>query len=531
MARVSALKNKRFSAMEMKQPYEETYKGLYEKSPYEALPYAESYKESMAGATASRPIDYAEFEGLIAPFRDKAHNHSFAVAVSGGADSLALLFLLARAGLAHTALSVDHHMRRGAGRPAALAEIDRVAQVAHSLNIPHHVLREESASAPHNQEEARLLRYRLLADFCQRHQITYCALAHHLNDQAEVFLWRLARGSGVRGLAAMASDYVYRSCHFIRPLLSIAPERLRANLRQANIAWCEDPSNHNPAYSRTHLRRALPILAKHHIAIKDLTDASAKARLLRERLDRHRDDFFASAVQWSQGGYCWLDMDAFYALPEIFAHHILAEMITIISGAVFAPRSAAIARLYHKLHKEKAATLGGCHMIRVQPKSGDGIGRNQTLYVFFRERARVAPPLPLTRNHMIWDRRFHVYCDFAPTSSRLDSERLNISVGAVGAAAIADATDAVGTAGTAGVADFAQWIGARGIGARGIGKRGIGERVLQKNRQTGMPLPIPVAFVLPAFFQNGELFAIPYLDFWRDPKWRKLNIKIKFLHP
>ena len=518
MARVSALKSKIFSAMK---PYGKPYRGLYEeslKAPYEALPY----KESMAGAgaTAPRPIDYAEFEDLIAPFRNKARNDSFAVAVSGGADSLALLFLLARAGLARTALSVDHHMRRGAGRPAALAEIDKVAQVAHSLNIPHYVLREESASPPHNQEQARLLRYRLLADFCQRHQITYCAIAHHLNDQAEVFLWRLARGSGVRGLAAMASDYVYRSCHFIRPLLSIAPERLRANLRQANIAWCEDPSNHNPAYSRTHLRRALPILAKHHIAIKDLTEASAKARLLRERLDRHRDDFFASAVQWSQGGYCWLDMGAFYALPEIFAHHILAEMIKIITGSVFVPRSAAITRLYHKLHKEKAATLGGCHMIRVQPKSGDGIGRHQTYYLFFREHARVAPPLPLTRNHMIWDRRFHVYCDFAPTSSCLDSERLNISVGAAGAVAIADATDATDAT------DSAQWIGARGIGARGIGAR-----VLPKNRQTGMPLPIPAAFVLPAFFQNGELFAIPYLDYWRDPKWRKLNIKIKFLHP
>src|SRR5205807_5971804 len=84
---------------------------------------------------------------------------------------------------------------------------------------------------------------------------------HTLDDQAETVLFRLARGSGVSGLAGIARISPLDHVTLIRPLLDIPKARLLATLKAAKISFIEDPSNRDPRFARTRLRQLVPALA------------------------------------------------------------------------------------------------------------------------------------------------------------------------------------------------------------------------------------------------------------------------------
>src|SRR4051812_29251127 len=136
-----------------------------------------------------------EVDQLIGP------GERIGVAVSGGPDSLALLLLAARArpGLVEAA-TVDHALR-----PESAGEAAFVAELCGRLAVPHEILTVEWEEKPETaiQERARIARYRLLGRWAKERGLTALATAHHLDDQAETFLMRLARGAGVKGLAGM----------------------------------------------------------------------------------------------------------------------------------------------------------------------------------------------------------------------------------------------------------------------------------------------------------------------------------------
>src|SRR4051794_20667325 len=123
------------------------------------------------------------------------------IAVSGGPDSLALLLLAAAARPGKIdAATVDHGLR-----PGSREEAEMVAGVCAILGVPHAILTAQWENRPISaiQERAREERYRLLAHWAKERELDAIATAHHLDDQAETLLMRLARGSGVRGLAGM----------------------------------------------------------------------------------------------------------------------------------------------------------------------------------------------------------------------------------------------------------------------------------------------------------------------------------------
>ena len=148
-----------------------------------------------------------------------------AVAVSGGPDSMALLVLAAdeaqRSGRVLHALTVDHGLRADAG-----AEARQVGRWAQALGVPHTVLT-HTGDAPRAsvQAAARGIRYRLMADWCAAHDMAALLVAHTREDQAETFLLRLARGSGVDGLSAMATDTTRNGMRLLRPLLDVREMR------------------------------------------------------------------------------------------------------------------------------------------------------------------------------------------------------------------------------------------------------------------------------------------------------------------
>ncbi|MBC7505082.1 MAG: tRNA lysidine(34) synthetase TilS [Sandarakinorhabdus sp.] len=178
-----------------------------------------------------------------------------AVAVSGGADSLALLHLAASAFPSRTtALTVDHGLRA-----ASASEAAHVADLCSTINIPHITLRwtgeKRRASL---QAAARAARYALMGDWCASANVPLLLTAHHADDQAETLLMQLQRGSGTAGLAGIrAARPLLPRVTLVRPLLPLRRSALAAIARTAGWTAIDDPSNTDPRYARTAARALL----------------------------------------------------------------------------------------------------------------------------------------------------------------------------------------------------------------------------------------------------------------------------------
>ena len=204
-----------------------------------------------------QPLNAADLDGLFA--------HAFApyrhllLAVSGGADSTALLHLVvtwarARGALASSVsvATVDHGLRSGSA-----VEATAVARMAVDLDVPHAVLMwTGDKPATGIQAAARTARYTLLRAHAAAIGADAVVLAHTQDDQAETVLMRLARGSGVDGLGGMAPVVVIDRMAIVRPLLGVPKAQLIATLKAGRTAWIEDPSNQNTAFERVRWRKA-----------------------------------------------------------------------------------------------------------------------------------------------------------------------------------------------------------------------------------------------------------------------------------
>lgn len=177
------------------------------------------------------------------------------LAVSGGADSMAMLTLAADAELPGgiAAATVDHRLRA-----AATVEAAMVADYCTQLGVPHATLVPlgpiDGASL---QAQARAARYALLADHARAIGAAAIATAHHVDDQAETFLMRAARGSGLTGLAGVRARTTIAAMAVVRPLLDWRRAELRAIVRRRDVPFVDDPSNRDPAHDRTRFRHLL----------------------------------------------------------------------------------------------------------------------------------------------------------------------------------------------------------------------------------------------------------------------------------
>ena len=202
----------------------------------------------------------------------------WAVGVSGGADSVALLELLRhRADLSLTVAHLDHETRAG----ASAADAAFVRELAARWSLPCVVVRRSEVEAqmpalPQNRaaryRAARLAFFRRVVE---RQQLDGVLLAHQADDQAETVLQRLLRGSGPAGLIGMRKDAVVGGVRIVRLLLTVRREALRELLRQRGIAWREDASNLSPDQQRNRARALLAGRPKLHDALLDLAEASA----------------------------------------------------------------------------------------------------------------------------------------------------------------------------------------------------------------------------------------------------------------
>jgi tRNA(Ile)-lysidine synthase len=212
------------------------------------------------------------------------------LAVSGGPDSLALLLLAAAARPGRVeAATVDHGLRSEA-REEAIA----VANICKDLDVPHTILTASWSELPDSaiQERARRKRYRLLSYWAEEHALGALVTAHHAEDQAETFLMRLARGAGVRGLAAIRPRTITTGSHvrLVRPLLQWRRSELEKICADAKTTPASDPSNEDEQFERVRVRQAL--------GREDWLDPSAIARSAAHLADADAALDWAVQVEW-----------------------------------------------------------------------------------------------------------------------------------------------------------------------------------------------------------------------------------------
>jgi tRNA(Ile)-lysidine synthase len=267
------------------------------------------------------------------------------LAVSGGPDSIALMWLAARwrralaRGPRLIAVTVDHGLRSEAAREAR-----DVKRLARTLDLPHRTVRWTGAKPRTGlPAAARAARYRLLAQAARAHGATHVLTAHTRDDQAETLLMRMVRGSGIAGLAAMARESEREDVVLARPFLGVSKSQLIATLKKAKIDFADDPTNRDTSFTRPRLRTLMPVLAaeggdtrnlarlasrlaRANAAVEVLVDGAERYLALRDREASH-PGFDAKAFDAKAFDSKTFDAKAFAAMPEEIRLRLLLRAI------------------------------------------------------------------------------------------------------------------------------------------------------------------------------------------------------------
>lgn len=312
-------------------------------------------------------LTFDEFDGFLTSL---ACEQRVVVGVSGGADSLALALLLAQwqqqeAGREVHVLTVDHGLRADAAEEAV--------QVGHwmaAIGLSHQTLKWEGEKPQGAiQAAARRARYDLMAQYCEQNNIQDLLVAHHGDDQAETFLMRLQRGSGVDGLAAMAPSTSLKSggaqVRLLRPFLSVPRERLIGFMETAGHSWIEDPSNTDDQYLRVQVRQALKVLEGLGLGRDRLVTTARHMARAREALDGEVSRFLAQSCVRHRWGAVRVELGPLQALPDEISLRVLARLFHAVAGARYGPRFAKLEALWKDLcggTVDAARTLGGVQL-------------------------------------------------------------------------------------------------------------------------------------------------------------------------
>lgn len=234
------------------------------------------------------------------------------VALSGGVDSTVLLhllrFSLPELELGLVAAHLDHAMR-----PESAADADWVRGLTGAWQVP--LRGHRLAEAPSNEAQARSARYRFLTRVMEDEGAAAIVTAHHMDDQVETVLYRIARGTGVRGLGGLPAR---RDPGVIRPLLSEPRDAIVGYARRRQLGWRTDPTNVDMARARNRIRhRVLPELERVHPGVrKSLVRLARNAQLHREAVDALLEPHLADVVSALAPGRMTLDREALLAVAR-----------------------------------------------------------------------------------------------------------------------------------------------------------------------------------------------------------------------
>jgi len=298
-----------------------------------------------------------------------------AIAVSGGGDSLALMHLMhdwskAERVAAPIVLTVDHGLQ-----PHSKANARRVLRWAKALGLKAAALSWKGPKPDSDIEAvAREARYRLMGEWCRAHGAAALYAGHTRDDLAETFLLRLARGSGLDGLAAMRPIAPYpvagfRDLRVVRPMLGIERDALRSYLTARGQDWIEDEMNRDPRFSRVRIRDTMTVLEQAGLSASRIADAANHLGRAREALETVTAAVLTRACR-SDGGRVLVETSALRAAPREVGLRALSRLLMAVSGQPYGPRFERLERLFDSIVGESLGSGRTLHGCRIAPARG-----------------------------------------------------------------------------------------------------------------------------------------------------------------
>jgi tRNA(Ile)-lysidine synthase len=248
--------------------------------------------------------------------------------------------------------------------------------------------------------KAREARYELLTAYCRNNNIEYLLTGHHMNDQAETVLLRIARGSGIDGIAAMKAVSIKNDVKIIRPLLEFTRQEIESYLKLNGWSWINDPSNEKETYDRTRIRKLLRNELEHGVSTRRLCLLANNAARAKEYLMHQTLIHYNEMCDADEFGTITLDINKFLLLHEEMMLRIVSYILKAVSGSHYSPRLDSLKHVINSIGNAwHNKTINGCEIIKYS--------NNQLL--FMREH-RAIPKIYYSNqsNSMIWDNRFLV---------------------------------------------------------------------------------------------------------------------------
>lgn len=257
------------------------------------------------------------------------------VGVSGGADSICLLFMLLELkeeyALEITAVHVNHCLRGD----DAVADERYVERVCKENGIPCRIYRKDIECIAKNrkqstEEAGREVRRECFLDAAGEESGTKIALAHHMDDNAETLLLHLSRGSGLRGLGGM---YPVRG-RWIRPFLCVSRDEIEKYLQEQGISYCTDSTNFEDFYTRNRVRRkVLPILETevNSQAVVHMNRTMEEVRMVWEYMDSQAGKAYREFVREEKTRIRILD-SLWEEVPKILRTMVIHKALTVCAG-------------------------------------------------------------------------------------------------------------------------------------------------------------------------------------------------------
>jgi tRNA(Ile)-lysidine synthase len=332
-----------------------------------------------------------------------AEAEKVALAVSGGADSLALLDCFDRWQRKRRrpdaiVLTVDHRLREGSSD-----EADFVAKTAAERGFAARVLTWEGARPESGVEAAaRTARYRLMLLAAREAQASHLLLAHHRDDQAETFLMRLSRGSGLFGLAAMRAEVAAGDVTIVRPFLDLPHSRLAATTAAAGLVPVADPMNADPRFLRARIRRMVPLLAAAGIDPAEIAASAKRLAAAADLVEAAASRAIDIAVRFDALAIAWIEPRPFFKEESEVRRRVLTRLLQAIGAEPYPPR-------FDKLEALDRAMAEAVGRFK-RTLGGAVIERRGGRFALYREAGRDGLPEIAIADlrSLIWDHRFEI---------------------------------------------------------------------------------------------------------------------------
>ncbi len=301
---------------------------------------------------------YHKLKSVLSKYKK---NNSFAVAVSGGPDSMALALLskilMNEAKYRIHFLLVDHGLRKNSGKEAL-----QVKRLLKKSGINLKILKNKKKFFTNIQKNARDLRYGLLVGFCKKNKIKSLITAHHRDDQVETFLIRLSRGSGVEGLSSMSqSTNLKNGIKLIRPFLDFKKNQINYISKKFFKKTVKDPSNKNRKFLRTNIRELAQTLKDKGLNFDQIIRSIKNIASTKEAINFYVDRSLKKFVKFKKRETI-LDLKIFRREPQEVKFKIINRIIKNRALSYYPPRSQKVLNLISRFeaNNQKKCTLGGC---------------------------------------------------------------------------------------------------------------------------------------------------------------------------